>query len=196
MCTKLLRNVSKCLVLIFAWRSSHWPEQLFLSRNLNIFTFQTILYIFYPNNNTIRTNCRVSKNGTITARFIRDQILLFVTTQTQQQHNLNSTSTEVGFDTKMTLQNPTHPHPTPTHSQKLDRSLQESPGEHLSSFHQNLPIKVYFLREFLEYFQTLFPLNSIWKALFKLSTSKPLFILCTSLYISKRKSKNFYSIVC
>ena len=49
------------------------------------------------------------KNGSITARSIRDQILLFVTTPTQRQHNLNSTSTKVGFDTKIILQNPTHP---------------------------------------------------------------------------------------
>ena len=26
-CTKLLRNVSKCLVLIFAWQSFHWHKQ-------------------------------------------------------------------------------------------------------------------------------------------------------------------------
>ena len=58
--------------------------------------------------------------GTITARFIRDQILLFVTTPTQRQHNLNSTSTEVGFDTKMTLQNP-NAHP-------IHRTGQKPPG--------------------------------------------------------------------
>ena len=124
---KITKKVSKSLVLIFALQSFHWHEQLFLSRNLNLNTFSNnFLYFLF-----LLIISSVQIVGCLIMVLLQQdlsEIKFYFLSQPQLNDNTASTQPrmKLGLTRKLLCKTP----PTPTHSQTLDRSLQESPCEH------------------------------------------------------------------